>query len=48
MLDIECLQYYDEDIDKYDAAYFSADIGRTHDRTSIVIVKQKKDISYVY
>lgn len=47
MLDTECLQFYDEDISKYDAAYFSADIGRTHDRTSIVIVKQKKDISYV-
>lgn len=47
MLDIECLQFYDEDMSQYDAAYFSADIGRTHDRTSIVIVKQKKDISYV-
>ena len=47
MLDVECLQFYEEEIDKYDAAYFSADIGRIHDRTSIVIVKQKKDISYV-
>lgn len=47
MIDINNLEYYSEDIEKYDGIYFSADIGRTHDKTSIVITKTKNDIIFV-
>lgn len=47
MVDVETLEYYDEEITNPDAMYFSADIGRTHDRTAIVISKVKKGIIYI-
>lgn len=47
MIDVNCLEYYEDTVDKNDGIYFSADIGRTHDRTSIVITKTYKDIIYV-
>lgn len=47
MIDVNDLDYYEGDITGNDGTYFSADIGRTHDRTSIVITKTKKDQIYV-
>lgn len=47
MIDINLLDFYDKDILKYDGVYFSADIGRTHDKTSIIISKIIKDNIYI-
>lgn len=47
MLDTQILDYYDEEMTDYDGIYFSADIGRTHDKSAIVITKTKKDLIYV-
>lgn len=47
MLDPEVLQFYEDIPEGTDGVYFSADIGRQHDRSSIVIMKTKKDMLYV-
>ena len=47
MIDINLLDYYNNDIKSQDGIFFSADIGRTHDKTSIVISKVIKDNIYI-
>lgn len=47
MIDINDLDFYEDDITGQDGMYFSADIGRTNDRSAIVITKTKKDQIYV-
>lgn len=43
MIDINDLDFYEDTITGQDGIYFSADIGRTNDRSAIVITKTKKD-----
>jgi hypothetical protein len=47
MIDVNLLDYYDKEIKSQDGIFFSADIGRTHDKTSIIIAKVIKDNIYI-
>lgn len=47
MFDVGQLDWYEEAPKEAKAEYMSMDVGRTHDRSAIVIAKTYKDITYV-